>query len=264
MLRIINLTKYFGGIKAVDNVTIDFKPGKITSLIGPNGAGKSTIFNLINGFLRPDHGEVILDSTSICPTGSKNIRGEIKLHKMKPYEIAQIGIGRLFQDVRNFKKLNCLDNLIMGSRDIKGEKLIETLMHFQICKKVESELKKEAIRYLQLLGLEERQNAFAEDLSFGEQKLISLARLLLGKYDVLLLDEPTAGINPFMIERILDLIIKAAKEMHKTVILIEHNMNVVYRVSDWIYFINNGALSAFGLPDEVLNDPEVRKIYIGL
>jgi len=135
MLRIINLTKYFGGIKAVDNVTIDFKPGKITSLIGPNGAGKSTIFNLINGFLRPDHGEVILDSTSICPTGSKNIRGEIKLHKMKPYEIAQIGIGRLFQDVRNFKKLNCLDNLILGSRDIKGEKLIETLMHFKFAKK---------------------------------------------------------------------------------------------------------------------------------
>ncbi len=260
MLRINNLTKTFGGLKAVDNVTAEFRPGMITSLIGPNGAGKTTLFNLISGFLKPDDGEIVLENRRwMMDDGGLQ---EVRIDRMTPYEIARLGIGRLFQDVRIFKKMNCIDNIVTGRR-IAGENPLEALFLRKKVKLDEDIAIKEAEEILEFVGLKEKERIFAEDLSYGQQKLLSIARLLYGDFDILLLDEPTAGVNPAMIEKILEVIKNLAKT-NKTIIIIEHNMNVVYRISDWVYFMNEGSIVAFGLPDEVLGNEEVRRIYIGL
>lgn len=294
MLKLIGLSKSFGGLRAVDNVTIDFEPGKITSLIGPNGAGKTTIFNLISGFLKPDHGEILLEvrrekleeisknreqqdehTTNIDVKGESlearskkqgagtQKSNEFRIHTMKPYEIARLGIGRLFQDVRIFKKMSCLDNIIVGTGNIYGENPIHALFAPRLTAMQERQLKERAAESLAYVGLQDKQRSFAEDLSFGEQKLLSIARLMSADYDILLLDEPAAGVNPKMIEKIMDLIKKLAG-MGKMIIVIEHNMNVVYRISDFVYFMNEGAITAFGKPDDVFGNEEVRRIYIGL
>ncbi|MEO0129643.1 MAG: ABC transporter ATP-binding protein [candidate division WOR-3 bacterium] len=270
MLKINSLTKTFGGLKAVDNITIDFRPGKVTSLIGPNGAGKTTLFNLISGFLKPDKGEIVLevgsekieDGRLKIETGSQKL--EVRIDKLKPYEIARLGIGRVFQDVRVFKKLNCVENVVLGKKDIFGENPVHSLIFAKKVKALSRKSIEEAEEKLSFVGLLDKKMKFAEDLSFGEQKLLSLARLIYGDYNILLLDEPTAGVNPVMIDKILDLIKKLAKEMNKMVIVIEHNMNVVYQISDWVYFMNEGQITAFGKPDDVLGNIEVRRIYIGL
>lgn len=256
MLRINALTKSFGGLKAVNGVTIDFRPGRITSLIGPNGAGKTTLFNLISGFLKPDKGEIVLED--------RGQRVEVRIDRLKPYEIARLGIGRVFQDVRVFKKLNCIENVLLGKRNIFGENPFHSLIFAKRTQTSFKELIEEAEKKLAFVGLLEKKMKSAEDLSFGEQKLLSLARLIYGDYDILLLDEPTAGVNPAMIDKILELIIKMANDMNKMVIVIEHNMNVVYQISDWVYFMNEGQITAFGKPDDVLGNEEVRRIYIGL
>ena len=282
MLKINNLTKTFGGLKAVDNVTAEFRPGKITSLIGPNGAGKTTLFNLISGFLKPDEGEILLEvrgqkqEDRNAESEARSQKSEViskrqddrskmqgaRIDRMTPYEIAKLGIGRLFQDVRVFKKMNCIDNIVTGRR-IFGENPLEALFLRKKVKRDEEIFIKKAEEILEFVGLKQKERVFAEDLSYGQQKLLSIARLLYGDFDILLLDEPTAGVNPAMIEKILEVIKNLAK-MGKTIIIIEHNMNVVYRISDWVYFMNEGAIVAFGFPDEVLGNEEVRRIYIGL
>lgn len=250
MLKINNLTKSFGGLTAVNNVSLDFRAGKITSLIGPNGAGKTTLFNLITGFLKPDTGEIVYDGHLV--------------HKMKPFEIAQLGIGRLFQDTRVFKKMSCLDNILLGYKDIQGENPLRAIAFAPRVKKLERMAGKKAEEQLEFVGLRGKKDAMAEDLSFGEQKLLNLAQLLFGEYQVLLLDEPTAGVNLVMIAKILEIIKNLAKKMNKMIIVIEHNMNVVLQISDWVYFMNEGEITAFGRPGDVLGNEEVRRIYIGL
>ncbi|MGQ9701198.1 MAG: ABC transporter ATP-binding protein [bacterium] len=256
MLRLLDITKSFGGLKAVDNVNIEFKPGKVISLIGPNGAGKTTIFNLISGFLKPDSGEILLKIE-----GRKE---EYKLHKLKPYEIARVGIGRLFQDVRVFRRMKCIDNILLGRNRIFGENPLDGILFPHKVKYYQRTLMEQAEWIIDFVELKEKKDNFAEDLSYGQQKLLALARLLFGEYKILLLDEPTAGVNPAMIDKILGIIVECAKKMNKMVIVIEHNMNVVYRISDWVYFINEGTITAFGLPDDVLGNKEVKRIYIGL
>ncbi len=325
MLRLVNLTKSFGGVKAVDNVSVDFKPGRITSLIGPNGAGKTTLFNLISGFLKPDKGEILLevemwkmenrserqedrskkqearskrreDRSEMLEVRGKELEAgskglevrskkmenrkwkiearstkqedrsieQIKIHQMKPFEIAQLGIGRLFQDVRVFKKLRSIDNVILGAEKLAGENPLEAVFLNHKVRKYERGIIEKAKEVLDFVELKDKTESYGEDLSYGQQKLLALARLLFGNYDVLLLDEPTAGVNPAMIDKILSIIKDMAKRMNKMVIVIEHNMNVVYKISDWVYFMNEGAITAFGLPDDVLGNEEVKRLYIGL
>lgn len=254
MLRTVNLTKSFGGVRALRNVSVDFKFGRVTSLIGPNGAGKTTLFNIINGFLKPDKGEVLLE------INDRNVR----LDRLRPFEVARAGVGRLFQDVRVFKKLSCVENVLLGKNYIFGENPLHTLIFRKRVKRLSKKFVEEAEEKLAFVGLRDKKMKFAEDLSFGEQKLLSLARLFYGDYQVLLLDEPTAGVNPAMVDKILDVIKKMATEMNRMVIVIEHNMNVVYQISDWVYFINEGEITAFGKPDDVLGDEQVRRTYIGL
>jgi ABC-type branched-subunit amino acid transport system ATPase component len=249
VLELRDVTKSFGGLVAVDSASLAFSKGKITGLIGPNGAGKTTIFNIITGFLKPDAGTINLNGYAI--------------NGLHPWQIAQLGIGRLFQDVRVFDKLTALENVLLAKKEQPGENPLVSLFRRKTALDVEKKNMDEARKWLEFVGLEEKEDSLAENLSYGQQKLLAIARLLAGGFEVLLLDEPTAGINPQMVKSVLDVIRRLAQE-GKTVVVIEHNMSVIMEISDWVYFMDEGKVVTFGLPREILGDPEVRKVYIGV
>lgn len=249
VLELKDVTKSFGGLVAVDSASLAFSKGKITGLIGPNGAGKTTIFNLITGFLKPDAGTIHFNGYTI--------------NGLPPFKIAQLGIGRLFQDVRVFDKLTALENVLLAKKEQPGENPLVSLFRRKTALDVEKKNMDEARRWLEFVELEEKEDSLAENLSYGQQKLLAIARLLAGGFEVLLLDEPTAGINPQMVKSVLDVIRRLAGE-GKTVVVIEHNMSVIMEISDWVYFMDEGKVVTFGLPREILEDPEVRKTYIGV
>jgi ABC-type branched-subunit amino acid transport system ATPase component len=249
MIELENVSKAFDGIRAVERLSLGFESAKITALIGPNGAGKTTVFNLISGLIRPDDGAIRYRQ--------KNIAG------LAPWDIARMGIGRLFQDVRLFERLTVKDNVLAAFKQQKGESaFISVIAPFRVAQE-ERSLLTQALKLLEFVGLAEKANDLAENLSYGQQKLLAIARLLAADAEVLLLDEPTAGVNPQMVASLLEVIRRLAKE-GKTVVVIEHNMNVVVEIADWVCFMNNGQVESFGLPNEVLGDPEVRAAYIGL
>jgi len=249
MLELRKVTKKFGGLVAVNEASIAFSKGRITGLIGPNGAGKTTIFNLISGFLKPDSGSILLDG--------KRIDG------LPPWEIAALGVGRLFQDVRVFGKLTALENVLLAKNPQPGENPLLSLFRRRKVMKAERDNLEGARRWLEFVGLWEQRGALAENLSYGQQKLLTIARLLNGGFEVLLLDEPTAGVHPKMVKSVLDVIRRLTDE-GKTVVVTEHNMGVITEICDWVYFLNEGKVLSFGLPHEVLGDPDVRRTYIGL
>ncbi len=247
-LELIEVSKSFDGIHAVDHVSLGLEKGKITALIGPNGAGKTTVFNLISGFLKPDSGEISYKG--------HNIVG------LSPWLVAGLGIGRLFQDVRVFNRMTVLDNVLAAIKAQRGERIFISVLARQVVVREEEKNRKKAMDLLRFVGLEDKATALAENLSYGQQKLLAIARLLAADTDVLLLDEPTAGVNPAMIKNILQVIRNLAAE-GKTVAVIEHNMNVIIEIADWVYFMDDGQIVSFGLPRDVLGDPEVRRAYIG-
>lgn len=249
VLELVGISKSFDGIKAVDSVFLDFSSNKITALIGPNGAGKTTVFNLISGFLKPDEGNIKLKG--------QNLIG------LPPFRIARAGIGRLFQDVRIFKEMSVLDNVMAAFNEQAGEKWWAPLIKAFKVKKQEKTLVQRADQLLRFVGLLEKRDDLAESLSYGQQKLLSIARLLASDAEILLLDEPTAGVSPAMVPQLLDLI-RSLRDQGKAIILIEHNLNVVTEIGDWVFFMDEGQVTYFGLPADVLGNPEVRQAYIGL
>lgn len=246
-----DLQKSFGGVRALDlpgDAPI-FEPGRVTALLGSNGAGKTTLFHLLTGQLRPDVGEVRL--------GKKRIDG------LAPWHIARLGIGRLFQDVRIFEKLTALENVMVAFPQQKGENPLLSVLARRAVNRQEFANTKEAQRLLDFVGLGDYAAAPAESLSYGQQKLAGIARLLAAGAKVLLLDEPAAGVNPQMIENLLALIRRLADESH-TVVLVEHNMEVVEALADYVYFLHEGRLIAQGLSQEVLANTQIRDVYLGL
>jgi len=248
ILEIDNITKAFDGVCAVDDVSMGFESGKITCLIGPNGAGKTTLFNLITGFLRPEKGRIYYRGKDITSRA--------------PWRIAHLGVGRLFQDVHIFRRLRAIDNVMTAFKDQASENaLLAVIAPWRTAKAERSSLK-QARSLLAAVGLDEMSEMLAEDLSYGQQKLLSISRLLALDADVLLLDEPTAGVSPSRIKELLDLIRLLARK-GKTIVVIEHNMNVVFEIADWVFFMDQGQVASFGLPNEVLGDPDVRAAYLG-
>ena len=249
ILELKNVSKSFDGVKAVDGVSIGFEKRKITALIGPNGAGKTTVFNLISGFMHPDKGEIYYRN--------KNIVG------LQPWDIARMGIGRIFQDVRVFDRMTVLDNVLTAFKNQSGEIALVSVIAPWRVKREENIHKARALELLDFVELRDKAMDYAENLSYGQQKLLSIARLLAADADLFLLDEPTAGVNPQMVDKLLEVIRKLAGE-EKTVIAIEHNMNIVIEIADWVYFMDEGQVISFGLASDVLEDPEVKRAYIGL
>ncbi len=254
VLLLDNIWKTFGGVRAVNGVSIDFQAGKATCLLGPNGAGKTTLFNIISGFLTPDRGDVIY----------LDVEGaEWNLVGLRPWEIARLGIGRLFQDVRVFKGMTVLDNVLTSFQGQLGESSWNTIFAREAMREQERDFKERAEELLLLVGLEDRLEALAGELSYGEQKLLSIARLLATDAEVLLLDEPSSGVDAQMNKVLLDLILRLKGE-GKTIIIIEHNMSFVIKVADWVYFMDEGRIPAFGRgpAKEVLDRPGVMAAYI--
>jgi branched-chain amino acid transport system permease protein len=243
------LSKRFGGAVAVDAVSVEFGRGRIEALIGPNGAGKTTLFHLLTGVFHADAGEV-------------RLRGK-RIDGWPADRIARAGIGRLFQDVRVFDTLTVLENVMVAACPSWSEHPFPALVRRGAISRSETAARQEAMRWLEFVGLESDTGRRSADLSFGQQKLLAIARLLAGGAEVLLLDEPTAGLNPAAVATLKDLLSNLARS-GRTVVVIEHNMNVVVELAHWVYFMDEGQIVAFGLPREVLGDPTVRATYLGL
>ncbi len=249
ILQVNNLTKNFGGVRAVKGTSFFCKEGQITALVGANGAGKTTIFNLINGFLKIDGGEILFRGQSIA--------------KLPAWRIAQLGIGRLFQDGRLFGKLTVCENIMSALTKKNQEGVYRSLFRRRANQTEERVLLNRTVELLDFVGLAEKANSRAEDLSYGQQKLVAIARLLAADADLILLDEPTAGVNPTRITQLLDVLHKLAQN-GKTILLIEHNMQVVCEIADLAHFLENGKVIASAKPKELLRDEKIRASYIGL
>jgi len=257
-LEIDNLNKRFGGVTALEDVSLEFAPGSVTALIGPNGAGKTTLFNVVAGYLRPDSGNVYLTDDGHEPSTENTLIG------LPPHKIARKGVGVLFQDVRVFERLSALDNVAAGVKGQQGENPLTSLIRRGQVQKNECDTVETAGRFLDYVGLVDVAHVWAGQLSYGQQKLVALARLLAGNSQILLLDEPTSGVHPDMITKILNLIQKLADNDGKTVVMIERNLNVVKRVGDWVYLMANGRVEVFGKPKEVLRDTTLQEIFPNL
>jgi ABC-type branched-subunit amino acid transport system ATPase component len=247
-LELTNITKRFGGVTAVNDVSIVFEKGRIAALIGPNGAGKTTLFDIISGFLAPNNGKVVFRDQAI--TG------------LPPFDIARKGIGRMFQDVRVFDRMSLIENVCVARKNQLGENPLCALLRPKRIARSQRETREAAMELLRSVGLESKASLWAEHLSYGQQKLLAVCRLIANDSELLLLDEPTAGVNPAMIGEILELIRRLAKN-GKTVLIIEHNLNVVLSLCDWVYLLDDGELVAFGTAKEVLGDGALQVAYLG-
>jgi branched-chain amino acid transport system permease protein len=248
-LEINNLCKSFGGVTAVNRWSTAFDEGSITALIGPNGAGKTTAFNLISGFLKPDMGEVICHGRNITDKS--------------PWTIAALGVGRLFQDVRVFNRMTVRDNVLTAFPRQSGENAFISIVKRLKVSKEQKELTTRADGLLEFVGLADKVTSLAENLSYGQQKLLALARLLATDANVLLLDEPTAGVSAKAGASLLGMIRRLSTE-GKTTLIIEHNIDLVKEIADRVCFIEKGEITASGTFAEVLGKHAVRAAYIGI
>ena len=243
ILEVNNVSKSFGGVKANVDISIKVNEGEIVGLIGPNGSGKTTLFNSIVG-------------THPIDNGSIKFQGK-EISKLTVPTIAKLGLLRTFQQTRIYGKLNCVENLLISYKPEKEN--INTMFS-----KIPKNLKDEAEKILEFVGLYQKRNLRAGDLSFGQQKLLELAMALMNEPKMLLLDEPTAGINPTLINGIIDRLIRINKEFGITLLVIEHNMKVVMQLAQKVFCIAHGQLLAEGNPDQIKNDKRVIDAYLGV
>ncbi len=248
MLQVQNLVKEFDGIKAADDIVFEVEENLICGLVGPNGSGKTTIFNLICGYLKPDRGKIFFDGREIT--------------SLRPHKISQLGIGRTFQNIRLFPQISVLDNVMLGFKYDKGEKFSSALFQTKRMKQEEKQNLLKAEEILKFAGLMEKKEEPAENLSHGQRKLLELARILALEPALFLLDEPFAGLFPETKRTMLNLI-RNLKEQGKTILFIEHDMNSVMGVAEKVIVLNYGKKIAEGKPDDVRNNEEVLKAYLG-
>jgi ABC-type branched-subunit amino acid transport system ATPase component len=247
LLNVDGLYKTFDGVTALEGFSCSVREREVLGLIGPNGAGKTTLFNVVTGFIPADRGEAVLRGARILG--------------LPPNRIANLGVARTFQILRLIRRISVLDNVLLCFKNQPGERLRHVFLRWGACRRAEAENRKSALSLLAGIGLIEKADDQAEGLSYGQQKLLSLICCLASGADLLLLDEPVAGIAPEMVERILS-IIRSLPDQGKSVVLIEHNLEAVMKVCDRVIFMDAGRRISEGTPEQVRNDPKVIEAYI--
>jgi len=248
ILQTENISKSFGGVKALKNVTVGIEENRVTGLIGPNGAGKTTLFNVMTKIDSADSGRVLFNGRD--------------LGRLRPYDFAKVGILRTFQRSMPFGEMTLLENVLCGGIPVSAVGRLGGFLRTRRAKDILEEERQKAIGLLQMVGLSEKREILAQNIAYGEQRRLEVARALACKPKILLLDEPVAGMNP---EESLEMarLIKRISEIGITIFVIEHNLDVVMNLCDRIYVLNHGEIIAQGEPDEIQSNERVIEAYLG-
>jgi len=249
LLHAQNVTKTFGGLVAVNDVSLTVEPGSIVSVIGPNGAGKTTFFNVLTGIYKPTSGKIIFDGEDI--TG------------LRPDQITQRGIARTFQNIRLFNNMTVLENVLVGMHGRLHAGLWGSIFLTPAVRSEEQQARRRAFELLAFVGLERKPGELAKNLPYGDQRRLEIARAMATQPKLILLDEPTAGMNPQETSEAIYLIRRLRDELGITVILIEHDMRVVMTISERVTVLDYGAKIAEGKPEEIRSNPQVIEAYLG-
>lgn len=253
LLEVKGLTKNFGGLSAVSNVSLKAEKEELIGLIGPNGAGKTTFFNLLTGVYVPTEGTIELETEN----------GKTLLNGIAPNKITELGLARTFQNIRLFKDLTVLENVMVAMHAHKGNSLFSSLFRTKAYYETEKMMKEEALELLKIFNLESFAQDKAKNLAYGQQRELEIVRALATKPKILFLDEPAAGMNPQETANLTKLIAKIQEQFGLTVVLIEHDMSLVMEICQRLYVLEYGRLLAHGTPEEIKKNPDVIRAYLG-
>ncbi|SDB51176.1 amino acid/amide ABC transporter ATP-binding protein 1, HAAT family (TC 3.A.1.4.-) [Desulfonatronum thiosulfatophilum] len=249
LLEIQSMTQVFGGLCALSDFNLRFDGGELNGLIGPNGAGKTTVFNLVSGFYKPTQGQILFKGRDTKP--------------MKPHKITALGVARTFQNIRLWHDMTVLDNIRLARHQTLGYNLADALLRTKRYQRAEADIERNAHEILEALQLDRYAHERPRNLPYGMQRRVEIARALAVKPDLLLLDEPAAGLNTSDVDGLIQLIRWIHKEFKLTIWMIEHQMQVVMSLCTWIKVIDFGSTIAEGTPEQIQNNPDVIKAYLG-